>query len=358
MLYLIVIEPIETRYTCEWYEYLPKLLASNGIGTTIIEGNKREYKTSTGAFLDFSATNIYKSEQVIQIAELFSAGKIKDGDQFLFLDAWHPGIINIKYMATLNNIDVKLHGIWHAGSYDPYDFLGYVIKDKGWVRLAERTYFEALDYNYFASQFHINMFCKNLLTCSSERPIRTGFPFEYMKDIFSKYKSPPQERMKEDIIVFPHRKAKEKQLDIFLDLKSRLPQYEFIVCGDYNFTKQEYRDLLGKSKLVFSANLQETFGISCYEILACGGMCLVPRRLSYIEMYSGDVVYPSIWTASNSEYQMYRNKVADRIVFTMENFYTPRIQETIKTNVEFLEQNYFSAQKMIGVIKNGTTTRS
>lgn len=376
MLYLIVIEPIETRYTCEWYEFLPKLLSDNGIETTIIEGSKREYKTSTGAFLDFSATNIYKSEQVIQIAELFSAGKIKNGDTFLFLDAWHPGVINLKYMIELNHVDAKIGAIWHAGSYDPYDFLGYSITDKTWVSHTEKAYFNAIDYNFFATNFHIDLIKENLLNdmkveyvddkfeyCGKVRDsnslsmisrdynniIRTGFPFEYMEDLFKKYREIP----KEDIIVFPHRKAQEKQLDIFLDLEKTLPQYKFIVCADHNFTKQQYRDLLGKSKLVFSANLQETLGISCYEILAANGMCLVPDRLSYVEMYKGDILYPEEWTPSFETYVTHKDKLLELITDTMDNFYGLHSQATIIENRNFLSENYFSAGKMIDVLKNG-----
>jgi hypothetical protein len=54
-------------------------------------------------------------------------------------------------------------------------------------------------------------------------------------------------------------------------------------------TKEEYHTLLGESKMVFSANLQETLGISCYEGAVVGAIPLVPDRLSYTEMYDGYV---------------------------------------------------------------------
>ncbi len=348
MLYLIVIEPIETRYTCEWYEFIPKLLEENGIRVHIIEGSDRQYRTSEGAFLDFSATNIYKSEQVIQIAELFAGNHIKDGDQFLFLDAWHPGIINLKYMAELNRVDVKIFGVWHAGSYDPHDFLGYTIKDKTWTSHAEKAYFFACDYNFFATKFHIGMFCRNLSVSTYDRIVRTGFPFDYLETLFSEYRN----TKKENIILFPHRKAQEKQLNIFLNLKEQLPQYEFVVCADQNLSKVEYRDLIGKSKLVFSANLQETLGISCYEILAAGGMILVPHRLSYIEMYAGEVVYPSFWTADYDGYICCREKLVNKIIDVMENFESSKIQDAIKQNFAKTRDEYFTAKRMIEVIKN------
>ena len=54
---------------------------------------------------------------------------------------------------------------------------------------------------------------------------RVGWPMEYMHDTLSSYKG----MQKRNLILFPHRIAPEKQLDIFLDLKERLPQYEFVV---------------------------------------------------------------------------------------------------------------------------------
>ena len=40
-------------------------------------------------------------------------------------------------MAELLGVDISIGGLWHAGSYDPHDFLGRLIGDKPWVRHAE-----------------------------------------------------------------------------------------------------------------------------------------------------------------------------------------------------------------------------
>ena len=42
--------------------------------------------------------------------------------------------------------------------------------------------------------------------------------------------------------------------------------------------------MLGEAKLVFSANLQETLGISWYEGALVDAIPMVPDRLSYKEM--------------------------------------------------------------------------
>ena len=99
--------------------------------------------TTPGAFLNFGGTNIYKSTQIEKISRAFTNGKVKSGDHILFTDAWYPGIINIKYMAELLGINVVIHGLWHAGSYDPADFLGRLVGNKPWVRHAEKSFFES-----------------------------------------------------------------------------------------------------------------------------------------------------------------------------------------------------------------------
>ena len=65
--------------------------------------------------------------------------KLADGDYFLYTDAWNPTVIQLKYMAELLGVNITIGGLWHAGSYDPQDFLGRLIGDKPWVRHAEQV---------------------------------------------------------------------------------------------------------------------------------------------------------------------------------------------------------------------------
>ena len=161
--FLVDLESVPTRYTCEWKTHLPNLLQKAGHNVQVISGPEDiPQATTPGAFLNFGGTNIYKSRQVEEISRLFCAGSISPGDHFIFTDAWHPGIINLKYMSELLGIPVTTHGLWHAGSYDPQDFLGRLIGDKPWVRHAEKSFFFSYDHNYFATKFHIDMFARNL----------------------------------------------------------------------------------------------------------------------------------------------------------------------------------------------------
>jgi glycosyltransferase involved in cell wall biosynthesis len=353
--FLVDLEAVETRYTGQWKTHVPALLRKAGHNVQIISGPEDiPSATTPGAFLNFGGTNIYKAKQVETLGRLFCDGTVCPGDHFIFTDAWHPGIVNLKYMSELLGIPVVTHGLWHAGSYDPQDFLGRLVGDKPWVRLAEKSFFHAFDHNYFATDFHIELFGKNLLDTNlgtmydyktSSKIVRTGWPMEYMDSTLTMYKNMP----KRDLILFPHRIAPEKQVDIFRDLKEHLPQYEFVVCQDQQLTKNEYHNLLGEAKLVFSANLQETLGISCYEGAVVDAIPMVPDRLSYSEMYYDTFKYPSEWTESFESYEVYRQNLCGKIIEHMNN-YSTRIPIIHKQSRDLYER-FFSAGQLLDNIK-------
>ena len=168
---------------------------------------------------------------------------------------------------------------------------------------------------------------------------------EYLKDSLAPFKHLP----KRDLILFPHRLAPEKQVEIFRDLAQALPQYEFVVCQDQQLTKDEYHTLLGQAKIVFSANLQETLGISCYEGALVDAVPLVPDRLSYSEMYTGILKYPSVYTESWDSYLAHKSEVIDMIVYHIENY--EHTLSLVRANAELLTKDFFSATKLLENIK-------
>ena len=349
--YLVDLEPVETRYTAQWKTHLPAILRKRGHDVQIISGpTDIPSATTPGAFLNFGGTNIYKSAQVEQMGRLFCSGSVAPNDHFIFTDAWHPGIINLKYMSELLGIPITTHGLWHAGSYDPQDFLGRLIGDKPWVRNAEKSFFHAFDHNHFATEFHIEMFAHNLLNVDFEtaklsyidkgKIVRTGWPMEYMDATLTAYKGMP----KRNLILFPHRIAPEKQVEIFRDLKEHLPQYEFVVCQDQQLTKNEYHNLLGEAKMVFSANLQETLGISWYEGAVVDAIPMVPDRLSYSEMAYDTFKYPSEWTESFETYERHRPEICAKIIQYMDNY--DKFLPTLRKQTRDLTEQFFSADKL------------
>jgi glycosyltransferase involved in cell wall biosynthesis len=326
-IYILSLERIESRYTWYWASELRnnilKYAKSNDIEVNVenIEGDNEVQEASSGAFLNFGSTNLWKNAQINKLVNKFMNGSVKPYDKIIFPDAWHPGIIQVKYISDLLDIPVQIHSIWHAGSYDPQDFLGRKVKDKRWSYAAEESFFNASDKNYFATQFHINLFKNTFNYADNSKIKRVGFPFEYIKDIRNPY---PKTLKKEEIVLFPHRVSPEKQPEIFIKLSKLLPQYKFIICQDLKLSKKEYYDILAKSKVVFSANLQETLGISCYEGLVFDANPVVPDRLSYCEMYTDTFKYSDTYDLENIA------KVVDFHMKNWENMHNERNSQISK----------------------------
>ena len=172
-----------------------------------------------------------------------------------------------------------------------------------------------------------------------------GWPMEYLKNSLDQYKG----MEKRDLILFPHRLAPEKQPEIFRDLKDSLPQYEFILCQEQNLTKNDYHNLLGEAKIIFSANLQETLGISWYEGALVDTIPMVPDRLSYSEMALDEFKYPSDWTHDFNKYFQHKEQVIQSIKNYIENYET--FKPTLLKQVTKLQNKFFSGNNLYKTIQ-------
>ncbi|TXN78995.1 glycosyltransferase family 4 protein [Methylobacterium sp. WL8] len=309
--WLLGIEPLPTRYTGQWDHYLPLQLraaaAQRGLSVNVhpISGGVVPSRPSPGAFLDFAATNIFKSRQIEEVARQFQAGTVQPNDVFVIADAWHPGVHQIRYMSLLCKVPIRIIGLFHAGSWDPNDFLGR-IEPKDWVRPMEHALFRAYDKAVFATRDHLEMFCSVMeIPTGDTRLAQCGWPMEYLPNELAPYAG----IRKENIVVFPHRYAEEKQPKIFENLAGEFPSWKFEICQHPDLTpltKVEYHRLLARARVVFSCSLQETLGIGCYEGVLAGAVPVVPDRLSYKEMYPREFRYSREWTASLEEYYQHK----------------------------------------------------
>jgi glycosyltransferase involved in cell wall biosynthesis len=313
-LYIITLEQIEQRYTAQWYKYFKKEFGKN-FNVKYIDGLDMPDKIENGKFLDINGTNMWKGYQIYEMATLFAENKIKEGDRFFFADGWHPGATSLKYMIQLNEFkNVKMFGYLHAGSWDPYDF----ISQKGlslWASNNELGWIKAFDNVFVATKFHKKLIENYFINVIKQGKIKVvGFPMDWDKEIKKHIKN--KNVKKENIIVFPHRIDKEKQPKVFDELAKIMPKYKFIKTLEVTKNKKEYYKLLQKAKVVFSANLQETFGIGTVEAMCLGCVPVVPNRLSYKELYNRQFKYVDIndavikiYTAINSYDNKYYNRI-------------------------------------------------
>lgn len=349
-IWIVPLEPIDQRYTKQWYTDVPNIIAT-GMSKTgsnfkikNIRGVPVEDRTTPGAFLDFGKTNAWKASQVQVIARMFSEGQVEPGDKFLITDTWNFAVTAIRYMSELMNVPVELHGIWHAGAYDPTDILGMKMS-KDWPPHQELAWFYACDYNYFATKFHKDMFLANLDVPKKDhrRAVRSGQPHTFIAQEINKNFDNVE---RDNTIVFPHRLNDDKQPEIFRDLVSHLPDdWSYVITQEKSLSKENYYKLLSQSKMVFSCSLHENLGISQMEGSLSGCIPVQPERASYSEIYLKKFKYPSEWTTSFEAYEQHREELIAFVVDLMDNYNS--IRSTLTRQNDKILKSFMHPEAML-----------
>ena len=341
-LYIVTLEKLDKRYTTQFYAQWKEHF-SKDFNVIYIDGTHVEDVIKRGRFLDINRTNKWKAQQVEGIADMFDREEVQNGDSFLFMDGWHFGVTALKYMAQLQGIDVKIYNYMHAGTWDSADFLAQAGLGV-WAKDNELAWFKAADGNFVANYFHklliLDYFNKSYSELEHKIHV-VGFPMDWLRTINENTVSnTPVE--KENLIIFPHRLAPEKQPEVFEQIKMKFPEYNFVRTQDTPRTKSEYYDLMRRAKIIFSANLQETYGIAVAEGVILGCVPIVPDRLSYHEMYSDEF-----------KYKTYEQSCA-AIQYFMSHYDDVSTQELIQKNrTKTLKDSLDAFSKMAEVIKNG-----
>jgi len=317
---LVPIEPISERYSTQWTKMFIDFFDSNGVDYVTIDplrdGDKGKIKD--GEFLDVIHTHISKFHQLQNICEMIKLGRVADDWYFLFHDLWFPGIEALAYIRDAMGLKFKITGCLHAGTWDEYDFIVRKGMEK-WALDIENGWLNMFDLVFVATQFH-----KSLIdateTGTSKKIKITGFP------IAPRTFYPPY-HMKENIVVFPHRLAPEKQPEKFdivaKELKEEFPEWDFIRTKDHwGGDKEKYYELLEKSKIAVSCALQETWGIAMQEAVFAGCLPIMPNRLSYPEMYALTFLYDD-----------QPDSLKDKVQYFIRLHGEPNAMDTVRTNV-------------------------
>ncbi len=278
--WLLPIEPLDERYSAQYWRWFNDAFQKAGIDSFFISPDPLSNKITKGSFLDVAGTNYYKQTQLAWLSKMFFEGKIKDGDIIFLMDVWFPGMEALAYMRDGLGIDVKIVGLIYAGTYDQYDFTF----QKGmsyWGEDLENSWFKILDKIFVATEFHKKMILLNR-KCDPRKLVVTGHPMVN--------EMPPNPPEKEDIIVFPHRLDPEKRPDLFSQIRVPYP-WKTLRSKELCKNKQEFYELLQRSKIAVSFAEQETFGFSMIEAVFADCLPLVPDRLSYSEMYLNEFKY-------------------------------------------------------------------
>jgi hypothetical protein len=292
----IPIESLPERYSSQWNIYFPKYFLENNIPYVTINPNPLSSKIKDGSFLDVCGTNYYKALQTSELCKMMYEGKLNNDDILFFADCWNPSINSVAYIRDGLGMKFKIVGCLFAGTWDEHDFL--TKKDMGyWGKDLENSWFRIVDKFFLATEFHKKMILSKR-DCDPRKLIVTGHPL--------KNELPVAE--KENIVVFPHRLDDEKNPGMFRilagTLKAVMPDWKFILTKEVCETKEEYYNLLAKSKISVSCADQETFGFATIESMYADNLILAPNKLAYKELYHQAFLYDTFEELTSKIYFM------------------------------------------------------
>lgn len=341
-IWLVPLEPLESRYTGQWYNEFPKVFGECGYDVKVIDGIPLVDYIDKGSWLPLNSSAHYKSTQLAEISKLFQDNKVKNNDIFFVFDIEFHGIETIRALATLNKIKITLTAFLHAASYTKEDLMEQLAPwqkytELGWLGICDRVFVGSEYHKQAVIERRIIPFAdKNDIKSLSDRIIVTGNPlFEDAYHTFGKVK-------KKNQIILPNRFDYEKRPNISLDiaylLKKRNPECMIIVTtsnlalrsnADWllskaremesdgiieiheGLSKEQYHYLLAESKVMLTNSIEENFGYSIVEAIVYKTIPIAPKGLSHSEMLPSLCLFDNI----DEVIGMIEEKLDDTVVF-------------------------------------------
>lgn len=332
--FLIPIEPLQERYSEQWYRRLPEAFSDAGYEVVVIDGEPLEQEVKVGTFLDINSTCHYKATQLQKIAALFHQQKVPDGSVFFFFDVEFWGLEQVRLLAQMNKLDIVITGFLHAASYTKEDAFAIAAS---YQKYTEVGWVSACDEVYVGSEYHRKAVIERRLYplgahYLAKRIINTGnpvFPDEYT----------PFKTKKKKKFVLTNRPDKEKRpmqtLALFRALKYVYPDWEFVVTtgrSTYrgtdgraiafakelakekvitlkaNLTKEQYHKELSDARFMVTHSIEENYGYCIAEAIHYGVIPIMRQGLSHNEFVRGKgkrvTDYTFLTKGARSDYQI------------------------------------------------------
>jgi glycosyltransferase involved in cell wall biosynthesis len=225
--------------------------------------------------------------------------------KILFLDFFNLGFDLLRYFHEQQGHKCKYGALLHGGSFLKNDLYSW-----NWLKSFELAWFNSYDQIYVPSCFFANS-----IPYIFKKKIRV---FPWGLDSFRSLKSNNNKTMN---VVFPHRLNKDKGIDEFLKIVSRMPSTKFYVTSPqkemflkinpyfkklsrykniiflFGQSADEHRNVLLNSKIILSCAKQENFGYAVMKATASGCIPVLPNRLCYSEFFDNKFLYNNVTEA-------------------------------------------------------------
>jgi len=269
-IYFLPLEPLEMRYTSQWYKWFKECKKFSDEKFIFIDGEQVKSQLNGTQFLDMNSTFIWKFEQ---LKNLFKKD-LKINDTIFIPDGEFPGIEALKYLEKFKDLKLNIVQIWHAGTYDPYD-LTYQNGLERYGSKLEEVWMDLADKIFVATDFHKELILTNR-NVNEDKIVVTGLPADVNR-LNKKY----GDKKNRTGMLFTGRKSFEKGYDVIKKIFSN--GHDIICSQDFNWHKEYYYKELSKREFVIAPSRQETFGYGVVEAMAMNVKPLVVDGLSFLD---------------------------------------------------------------------------
>lgn len=304
--------PSPTRYASSWLYLWERNLRELCHVCPVIPSMYRPASDTTINPIEDVCRAEWEGKQLRNISLKFADGQVSDGDVFLFTEGHSLLPLSVAKLAAVSGKKICLAVLLHAGLWDPHDYLhGLDGKTRGWMSKIERAILEAVDVVLLATKFHKRLIEEAFDIRGDEKLVVTGYPLDLTR--LDPFRVPWSDRA--PVVCFPHRLTDSKGVDDLDAIRAMLPKSIKIVrtndlMKEEDATMQTYHAALASSRCVLSCAKQETWGIAQLEGWYLGAHPIVPRRLSYAELYPQENQYDTVEEARDLVLRLVDSKKA------------------------------------------------
>jgi len=317
-LFYMGLEPYEGRYTLQLQEWSERVFKRRGIDYVVVPGSTIDNSKaiSVGQVLDAHGRSYFGMSQMMNLVQMMRSGECSGDDVIFFEDMFQPGIESLPYIMDQipGGQRPRVYVRCLAQAIDPDDFV-HVWGMSKWMSLYEQMV------NEFATVLATNEeMVSHMRIANWEAPIYniSGLSFN---------KAEVQERVNNTItpweqrdnrVYFAARFDQEKQPDFYMDVielvKQVRPDVEFAVFSGgplrsnnqkyldraykmeaegklkiyKDLKKNDYYDLVNRSKVIFNCALQDWVSNTVSEADALGCNVVYPAYRSFPETFAND----------------------------------------------------------------------
>ena len=320
-LFYMGLEPYEGRYTLQLQDWSERVFNKRGIDYVVVPGTTIDNTRaiSVGQVLDAHGRSYFAMSQMMNLVQMMRNGEVTGEDVIFFEDMFQPGMESLPYI--MDQIPAKQRPKVFvrclAQAVDPDDFV-HVWGMSKWMSL----------YEEMCNEFVTGVLASNeemvahMKIANWKAPIYniSGLAFDKMEVQDRVGVTLKSWHQRVDRVVFAARWDQEKQPDFYMDLieewygtpGSREIEFALLQGGPLrsnnqkyidrarkleergqlfiyeNLKKEEYYNILNRSKVLFNCALQDWTSNTVSEADALGCNVLFPAYRSFPEIFNND----------------------------------------------------------------------